>query len=168
MPNSADTRDPTDSSEMFPRAEFFTLAGIAAALGTSAGVGEKAWQILRSNEPFVAAVMDSKHTSDSYTVDLKLHNLDIDALYVERARVETPLQLRSVCHLKQSGIQFGDTKPDRADLPVRIGAGQAADLELVLEAPSSADTHGTITFVVARLGKKAIQEWKAVFLIRRS
>jgi hypothetical protein len=168
MSNTAETPDATDSSEIFPRAEFFTLAGIAAALSASAGVGEKGWQILRSKEPFVAAVTDSKPTSAGYTVALKLHNLDVDALYVETAAVEMPLRLRSVCHLKQSGIQFGDTSPDCADLPVRIASGQAVNLELVLEAPGSAETHGTITFVVARLGKKTVQEWKAAFLIRHT
>jgi hypothetical protein len=160
-------KDATRNTE--PRAEFFTLAGIAAALGTSATLAGQAFELLTPNEPFIVQVLDSRHENGEYVIHLKLHNRDVHTIYVESLVVQTPLRLKAIQKPPSKGI--GDpfdtaAPPVSFDLPCRILSGKVQDVVIIVDKPSSGVKSGTVQFEISRLGEASSERRKTSFLVR--
>ncbi|MEA2605233.1 MAG: hypothetical protein QOF89_6225 [Acidobacteriota bacterium] len=151
-------------SEYGPRAEFITLAGIAAALGTSTTLGLKAYELLNPKEPFIAHVVDSYSEKDKYVVELRVQNLDVHTLYVESIKLEEPLEL-TVVEKPNNSMSFGESR--LPIIPCRLKSGQSEELRLILKPPEKSE-YGTAKVEIARLGEKSRETKKVRFLIRGS
>lgn len=70
------------------RAEFFTLAGLAAGGSLGVAVGEKAYRYLKSPEPLVLQVMKSVLDQGRHFVEFKAANQTLHGLYLEALSVD--------------------------------------------------------------------------------
>jgi len=88
-------------------AEFFTLAGLAAASALGVRVGEKTYQLMKSPEPLVVQILDSVVIKDEHRVTLKVTNQTLHGTYLERLEITKPEGLTPKFYLRETERESG-------------------------------------------------------------
>ncbi len=81
---------PRDRPDSTPRDEFFTPAGVAAALGLGGGATKALYEKLKSDDPLLIQVLDSGVSGKNHQLSLRIMNLTLHGIYIDEIEVEKP------------------------------------------------------------------------------
>lgn len=175
MATSRRPKGSTNAGPVDPRAEFFTLAGLAALGSLGVGVSEKTYRYLKSPEPFVVQVLRSFARGPVHVVEFAATNQTIHGLYIEKVGLSRPESTLGAVHFREQvpgeGLQFSSVQwvphsPTSA-FPKYIGPGESLDfaVELPLQAKGSRP-YGELKLWYSRLDDQDPTDRKFQFRLR--
>lgn len=167
--------DRPDSNSL-PKGEFFTLAGVAAALGLGGGATKALYEKLKSDEPLLIQILDSSVSGKSHQLSLRIMNLTLHAIYIDEIEVEKPKKTTlTITALPDSAGKSTATfdeataMPSVPTLPFRLAPEGAISIGALI--PLGADDskpHGTLEIKYSKLDEKEQKTLKQDVLLRWS
>lgn len=175
MNKPRESQDPTS-----PPSESVTLAGLAAAGSLGFNVGEKAWHALRSPEPVLVQVLDSRFDEQHHRVSVMVTNQTLHGIYLESVSLDLPAGKsftvsKPVSAEAAKNLSFGE-KPEKPPLTYKasewqawlVHPGKAVSFELEIDPCNNTKTnHSTLELGVSRLEEKNPTTLKTHFRLRR-
>jgi len=156
----------TSSGSPAPRAEFFTLAGIAAASTGAISAGEKIYKAVSSPDPLDLRVLSSAAVDNFHRVAFQALNQTMHGVYLEGISLAQP-KSKITRIFAENKVTYGDNDKNIIAFPTLIPPGESLTFTIEFPLINSANkAFGLIALRYSPLSEKAELQRKDVFRIR--